>query len=168
MHFLGKQGSLEYCGQVIYRQSEWSFDFEPGQVSHCSILLQGLHLSFQIGTWQACQVWGFHPSTCWEHKPLLLPPSQTGSLVLLNDLDEEETRIYDDLEEIGAIAMKEAEHWHTIYDQRTGWICLGESKTEKDAISIEFASDTIATVHHQQLTSLWLKPLIETDDSSVA
>ena len=143
-------------GTVVYIKNDYSFDFHPRQVVYFHLLIENLHLSLQEekGLNCACQIGGYHPYPVWVHKTLTLPSFVKGSLILFNDQSED-----DDI-----IRMVEVGEWKTYFDPETGWVCIGSDVINTHSRGVEFASDIIAIVEHQELKSLWIKPLIKLFD----
>lgn len=148
-------------GQLVYRASEYSFDFEPksraevarraGREGTTSILIGTLQIEMGIETGIALFVWGLHPHAAWSrgHLPRITP--RAGGVKMLLD-EEPAVGISQSLAEVG--------EWLTTYDPNTGWLCVS-SKQERQADEyVEFADNVVAGITDERLLSLWLRPVL--------
>ena len=51
---------------------------------------------------------------------------------------------------------KEFNEWKTYYDNKNGWVCIGDKNVK--GVSIMFASDIFVVIDNNNLKSLWIKP----------
>lgn len=117
--------------------------------SDFSIIVEYLNLAFDSYTRAARQIWGFNASRSWQHKVLQVPVYFKGNLLL----DSSFTIASGEAERIIDIDI-----WVTFYDVKSGWICIGDPDRSLTQVGIEFASNTIAILDHDQLKAIWLKP----------
>ena len=132
-------------GQVIYRKNENSFDFISNKRGDVSILIGYLQLSIDSLTNQLVSVWGLHPFCNWIDEKLSVPQTINGIVELENDYDS-------------GISYREKEfnEWKTYYDNKNGWVCIGDKNVK--GVSIMFASDIVVVIDNNNLKSLWIKP----------
>lgn len=138
-------------GQLIYRKSEYSFDFLPSQGGGYDILIADLTITFDVSTLCAIQVWGYHPYLHWIQQKLWVPQTKEGSIQFLKN-----TMIDDEIAE----RIEGTYEWPTYYDRTSGWVCIGNCECKIDDIVLEFATNIVAVINQRKLKSLWLRPLI--------
>jgi hypothetical protein len=153
MFFGGEQGELSRRGQLFYKEDEQSMNFEADsdpRGADCSILVVNLNIDFDLSTKRAQNIWGYHPYTMWIQKRLPMPRYFSGSLLLLD-----ESISIQDVERLeGSLA------WKTYYDSAMGWLCVGDHEYHEGDVTVEFLTNTLATLNKQgELKALWLKPI---------
>lgn len=134
-------------GEVIYSKEDLSFDFEPIQNSDCTLLIGYINLTFDSETKLACQVWGYNPVNTWVSMELVKPKTIKGGLYLEDIIEAGEN-----------IRLVDAGVWTTYFDKISGWVCIGNNKTEDNDVAVEFAKNTVVVINQNRLKSLWLKP----------
>jgi hypothetical protein len=149
-------------GELIYRRSEYSFDFEPmsrsgvrrrtGDFGTTSVLIGTLQIEIGIETGTFLYVWGYYPETAWKRHKLPNPTTQPGK-VSISFEEPPELSV--------SIGLVEFNEWTTAYDPRTGWLCVGDPAPNPTAQLVEFATNTIAVIYEVQLRALWLRPKMQ-------
>jgi hypothetical protein len=54
--------------------------------------------------------------------------------------------------------IRDSAPWPLLYDPGNGWYCLGDPQTGDDTVSVEFATNSVATLTGAALTAVWLRP----------
>jgi hypothetical protein len=166
IHFLVDQTLIPLNGRLVYRTNDSAFDFERidaqqlvqriGQGGSTSLTLGTLQIEIGVGTSIALYVWGYHPQASWRHGELPRIETQPSGvrIALANEG-------WSDLERGISIGLVEINEWPTIYDAKSGWLCIGSPNMHNSSDCVEFASDTVAVIQGDILTALWLHPKIK-------
>ena len=135
-------------GELIYNKKTQELDSKPQIRSDITLLLKYINLDFSSDTMEATQVWGYHNQLTWKYKKMNIPKYIQGKLILNIPLEPGIS-----------IRIKEADNWKTYYDENTGWLCVGNIKTQENEMNIEFFTNTVLTVNEiGEIKGLWLKP----------
>lgn len=148
--FRANNTGIKFLGKLVYEKSEYSFNFEPVKNTDINLMIGYLYLGVDSQTMLAKQVWGYNPYNAWIKKKLTVPIYFTGELSL-----EEEIQV--------GISKRLVENgqWLTSYDLKSGWICIGDDSLTLDNISVEFATNIVATLNKGRIKAIWLKPDIQ-------
>lgn len=148
-------------GVLIYRASEYSFDFEPasnidvikraGEEGTTSISIGTLQIEVGVETQVILFVWGLHSYNLWQEKSLPSIEFETGCVKV--SLDEKP---------IAGVSLELAKvgQWITVRDPYTGWICVSLNSEDQATEYVEFAACTVAGIKEGHLVSLWLNPVM--------
>jgi hypothetical protein len=149
---------------MIYRRSEYSFDFIQVDQSELlwrkqegtmtPITIDTLQIEIAVDTGLALYAWGYYPNIRWTMGELQNISSYARPGTFCVEVDE---GLY-----IGeAISYVEFGEWNTVFDPHTGWACIGNYEISHTARCIEFASNTVAVIDKERLEAIWLHPLFE-------
>ena len=133
-------------GQAVYNKSDNFFDFISNNIGDSITLLIGyIQLTIDANTNQLVRVWGPHPYRLWKEHSLDVPKAKKGIVIIENDYE-------------ASIAYREPEMqgWKTYYDQKSGWVCVGDPKIKETAIM--FATDIFVVIKDNEIKALWIKP----------
>lgn len=136
-------------GNPIYVGDEESFDFEPWLECDCSIMIgigyNSLDVSLNSGV--VSHLSGLNSKANWKTGIVEPPKANLGVLKI---------RSSENL--IPGIGVTYADDWVTTYDNKSGWIQIGNyRKTDKNQF-VEFAKNTIAAIKNGELETIWIKP----------
>ena len=134
-------------GEVIYVDSEKSFDFKPLLNSDISIVFGYLNLGIDSETMQAQQVWGFSPKESWQYKNIEVPKHIKGNLKLVGEYEPGLSWRVDT-----------NKPWKSYFDNKSGWYCIGSYNLDNECVCVEFCTDTIAIMNKSILQAILLKP----------
>lgn len=149
-------------GKLVYRESEYSLDFEPDQgfISHdiagqqgtTSIMIDTLQIEVALETRRLLYVWGYFPAVRWE-RATVLPISAAQGCVRIRTGAQLIIGV--------TLALGAAEDWRREYDATSGWLSIHcATPTEHDR-AVEFATGCVAVLREERLIALWLHPLFE-------
>lgn len=113
------------------------------------MVIEYLHLTFDTKTQLARQVWGYDPYHRWLQKNLTPPKSVQCGLKIITPIETG----WD-------FRLIEAGEWPAYFDQRNGWVCIGDCNPSKSDLGVEFAKGIITVLHSKKLKAIWLKPTI--------
>ena len=149
------------AGTLLYRAAEHSIDFEPaarasleeraGSHGSTSLLVGTLQLEVAVETAELLFPWGLFPKTRWEIGTLQAPNFTSGRVRLASA---------EPLKPGVSHAVPAGESWRIVRDGISGWICVGETFVDREAIAVEYATDAALVLVGDQLVSLWLRPLM--------
>ena len=137
-------------GIVTYNKAEHSFDFQPLKSADTSILVDYINIDINASSKELRQVWGFCTWEGWQKKELHLPNYSSGAILY-------EAKLIPGVSE----RIPDSENWAKYYDEASGWVCIGEERTQTNDIAVEFADHTIAVLQDGNLKALWIKPVWE-------
>lgn len=63
------------------------------------------------------------------------------------------------------VRLPGSETWQSLYDSKTGWLCLGDISVEEGDSMVEFLEGVVAVIRKRQLRALWLKPEMNPQDA---
>ena len=162
MQFTTSNGLVALPGRVVYRAADYAFDFEiqshkdlsdrVGQHGTTSLLIGTLQIEVSIETGLLLYVWGYCPSTQWSRATVIPAFRKSGCVKLISS-----NRLEVGISEKYVKIMQ----WPIVYDDESGWICVGKADQPMGANWIEFATDTIAVVQGTVLYALLLRPDFE-------
>lgn len=146
---------VDYCyseqiieGVLIYRAYEYSFDFLSNHRSgDVYILIRYLQLTFDSSDNRLLTVWGVNPTNVWKKKKLLIPVFNKGIVKVRDDYEYQSSIAY---------RFEEFDRWETYFDEKSGWVCVGNYNLKGDAIM--FAQNIGVVLLNNEIVSLWLKP----------
>lgn len=137
------------AGELIYTKDDYSFDFEPNISADYAILIGYINITFDSTSKTARQIWGCNPYMVWENNELTPPNAKQVGLMI-----EEEVESGD------VFRLVEAGEWKSYFDEKSGWICIGDVSTSSTDDAIEFARNIIVVLQNGLIKSLWLRPKI--------
>ncbi len=165
VRFLVDQTLTPLKGSLVYNSNDSAFDFEPyqdqqliqriGPSSTSSLTIGTLQIEVGVDTSIALHVWGLMPQASWKRGDLPYIDAQPGGVKIA--LADEEWPHLDRGTSIGLVEINE---WPTVFDPKSGWLCIGSPDTDNSSSCVEFASDTIAVIKGDILTAVWLHPKI--------
>lgn len=136
-------------GKLIFKEKEYSFDFEPKKVVDSSLLIGYLNLTIQSETKKLKSIWGMNPHTTWKHEYFELPIYENGNIYIDGDLKAGDNK-----------RLIEAGEWKTYFNPVSGWVCVGNFLTSQDTKVIQFASNCMLSIKNGFIEAIWLKPII--------
>ena len=149
-------------GRLVYRVSEYSFDFMASSRAKLNArAADGERSSLQIGTLQieivhatgiALFVWGLHPRVRWNDGHCEPEPAVPGLVRVV---------AAPPLVPASALSVARVGEWDTIYDSKSGWLRSAAAMATLDEQRVLIASGTIIGIRRERLNSLWLHPEIE-------
>ena len=148
MNFL-VQNEPKYNLSPIYDIKEQAFFTEPEITGGISIMIDAAYTSLEVSLISSTLycVSGFNPQKTWEKAHLVYPKAIQGLVKVTFDVHVQQ-----------GIGIDYAVDWKTFYDKSTGVICIGNSNIPHDAINVEFANNTIASIDNGHLVAVWFKP----------
>jgi hypothetical protein len=137
-------------GKVIYIKREHSFIVKPFRNTDISIFIKDLGIDIESIGMRALGVGGYHPDGgSWIRKELNPPRAEEGALILEADIEPGR----------GDFRLPESLEFKTYYDEKSGWVCIGNCEKSKDSQTVEFLKNCIAVLEDGNLIALWLKPV---------
>lgn len=141
---------VNHNGELIYIKNENSFDFKPSRNADITLMIGYIYLGIDSETMLAEQIWGYSPMLGWREKRLHLPNYIVGELKLNEKIESGISKRLISIEEL-----------QVNYDQKSGWICIGNEYVVQNEVAVEFATNTIAVLNNKDnLKSIWLKPTL--------
>jgi len=135
-------------GKIVYRNSENSFDIEPIINTDISVLIGNLNIGIDSENFLIQQIWGYHPYSNWIKTELELPISKKGILKLITKVEPGTTK-----------RLESTLEWNTYFDEKTGWVCIGNKVLIINDNSIEILRNGIIVLaKNKMIKALWLKP----------
>lgn len=140
----GEPASFE--GRVIYRRSEYSFDYCPSNTNDYAYTIGYMSLCFDAIDNSATQIYGLNPYTKWELFNKMLPAAKEGKLICKQPLPKGmDKRLID----VG--------QWITHYNYQNNVVCIGNATQALTDQSVCFAKDCIAILSETgELKAVWL------------
>lgn len=149
MQFVVEYKATNFNGEPQYLKDECSFIYTPWNNVDFSIMIgEGYNsLDLNLDDGYILQLTGFNRNYNWIKKELVLPKFKSGLLKVLfkNNYSP-------------GTGIQYTTDWHTYFDKKTGWICVGYPDCQSGWESVEFAKNTIAVVTDGQLKSVWINP----------
>ncbi len=149
MNFTTNKKNIRLNGQLFYLEDEHSFDYKPYTNADIVILVGFLNLGFDSETMRAKSVFGYSNSRGWKKINLDVPTYSSGELIL-NHYKSSVSGV--------SKRIRGSEKWETFYDEKKGWICIGNCEIISDVDSVEFLKDSVVVCKSGEIVSLWLKP----------
>lgn len=143
---------VEICfkGQAQYIKQESSFLYHPWNDVNFAIIIGNGYNSLDVNLQNnlVMQVTGLNPSYNWIKKDIIAPFSRPGIL----------KAFFHDTYCPGT-GIQYATDWKTYFNEKTGWVCIGNPNHINKWASVEFAANTIAVIANGQIESIWIKPI---------
>lgn len=141
-------GHINYDGYAQYVIEEDSFYYDPWNDIDFSIIVgKGYNsLDINLNTVNVLQLTGFNPIKNWVPQSLVVPKSKTGFLKVYISEDQQK-----------GSGIQYVDDWKTYYDEKSGWICIGNPQCE-NALAVEFAKNTLAVIVNSDLKAVWIRP----------
>lgn len=149
------------AGDPIYLRNDHAFDFLPadaaavrqhaGKLGTTSVVLDTLQLDVGIETGLCLWVHGYSPTTGWNLRSVVPPPSQAGGLRCSAE---------DGLRQgvsIRAMVGKPSVY----FDTSSGWFCAAATQAwprVDGERAVQIATDTLALVSPDELLALFVRP----------
>ncbi|MEV6982967.1 hypothetical protein AB0M95_17120 [Sphaerisporangium sp. NPDC051017] len=148
-------------GLLRYHVDEHSFSFDvssPADLAYAmgdedvtSVVIGTLQIEVGVSTHRAMYVWGYHPRSAWEERPLPRPSTRPGGVIIAAP-------------EIFEMGVSEpvpgGEGWKTVFDPSNGWVRVAPDE-EADDEMVEVATGVVLGRRGQELHSVWLHPVYE-------
>ncbi len=138
-------------GTLLYRESEYSLEFDPLPVGGVtSVLIDYLNLEIDEEG-NVLYVWGLAPKATWKDTEKI-PPSyiQGGVQCHLDKIIPGVSKMFNNISP-----------WQMFFNKRSEWLFTGEDINYKGFEYIEFAQNCVAILSDSgELKGLWLRPLI--------
>ena len=160
MEFEWDQDAPPLDGELLYRQDEYSIDFEVasklvlaervGSAGVTSISFTTLQIEVGIERRGLLYAWGLFPKTRWQLGQLSVPILQPGRVRVISDGEELRPGV--------AIPFHESTGWSVAWDQSTGWIRFGNGAFHGTGTGVEFAKNLAVVIAEGTLISIWLRP----------
>ncbi len=132
---------------LIYVPGDFAFNVVPfSRNVSGTLLFSMLELHVDLTDYHVMYVWGYAPYLSWKPATLNPPPFKRAALVVSDTL----------LEPGIARELAEPGEKQGYVDINTGWVCIGDSNAQGEAI--EFAPNCVAIINNGQLITLWLHP----------
>lgn len=149
MQFFIEYKTININGEPQYLKEEHSFIYMPWNNVNFSIMIgEGYNsLDLNLDNGYILQLSGFNHNYNWIEKELVIPKFKSGYLKVLFKKNY-----------ASGTGIQYITDWHTYFDKRTGWICVGHPDCQSDWGRVEFAKNTIAVVSDGKLKSIWIKP----------
>lgn len=140
---------VNFKGQAQYIKEEFSFFYAPWNDVNFSILIGNGYnsLDVNLGNSHVMQVTGLNPDYNWIKKDIAVPSARRGLLKVL----------FDNKHDSGT-GIQYAADWQTYFNEKTGWVCIGNPDCKSSWESVEYADNTIAVMERGQIKSIWIKP----------
>lgn len=151
MKFIIQQGT-RYDFSPIYSIKEQAFFSKPDAPSDFSIMIKGGYTSLDVSLISSTLycISGFNPQKMWKKANLRYPVANQGLVKVIFDFNVEK-----------GMGIDYAIDWETFYDINTGVICICNSNIPYNAINVEFANSTVASIDNGNLVGIWIKPFFE-------
>jgi hypothetical protein len=135
-------------GRLVYRRGDRGLDVEPHPDSGgTSLLVNDTQIELDEDA-RLVYVWGYCPHESWQPARLEPPRSSLGRLS------------YSGQAIIPGVSIRlNEQRWPVLFDDSTGWICLGDPAARGDAV--EFSPGATAVLNDGSLQALWLHPEFE-------
>jgi hypothetical protein len=131
---------------VKYISEEFSFDNEP-KINETDFDLAYNRLNLTVVDEQVVQIWGYAGDVKKLGFDLDIPDYNKGVLKVEGEF------------EYGLSYGINKGHVPTYYNQKSGWICIGNPKARGNGV--EFIGNCVAFVNDSDdLASIWIKPII--------
>ncbi|WP_334075548.1 MULTISPECIES: hypothetical protein [Paenibacillus] len=155
MKFKSTEDVKMIVGELIYTKDDYSFDFEPNVSADFAILIGYINITFDSTSKTAKQIWGCNPYLGWANR--ILTPPKAKQLGLM---------IQEEIESGDVLRLVEAGEWETYFDEKSGWVCIGDVSTLDTDDAIEFARGIVVVLQNGFIKSLWLRPKIMQNEVS--
>lgn len=161
MKLLARAIDYKFDGRLMYHTDEYSFEYIYSQklindmsssLGRTSLLIGTLQLEVDIQTERLLFVWGFLPYHSWRKSYIAPGKYVTGDVKIISN---------DVLEPGVSISLVPINEWKIQYDERSGWVCIGNHLPSRTADLIEFAQSTVADIDQGSLRAIWLHPDFE-------
>ena len=146
--------SVEFChiNYNVYAQyiiEENSFFYDPWNDVDFSIIVgKGYNsLDLNLDSDNVLQLTGYNPRKKWISQALVIPKNKTGLL-----------KVHISKKQQKGSGLQYVDDWKTFYDEKSGWICIGNPQCENDP-AVEFAKNTLAVIVNSELKAVWIKPM---------
>jgi hypothetical protein len=137
-------------GKLIYVSQDLSFDTKNRKDSiGASILINDINIEFSDKN-EAVSVWGLCPQSSWKEANIKKPFKKVGKIKSFEKLTP-------------GISIRQNpsdQYWPVLFDQRSGWLYLGEKITNNLTENIEFIEGCVVGLQDGKIMCLWLKPEI--------
>lgn len=161
MKFIFSENDEFLCGDLVYRESEYSIDFtcssskqlefKTGDQGCMSLTAGTLQLEVGVESREILYPWGFFPIMNIEARAIEVPISKGGSIIV----DPEGF----DLIEGVSWDIPGSNSWKIIREQDGGWIYIGPDKVLFDKGSyVEFASGAILGLKDGDISCIFIRP----------
>jgi hypothetical protein len=141
-------------GRLIYRRSEYSFDFEVARSlgswhGGTSLLIGTLNLETDPDTGRVLYPWGLHPFISWREGALRPPDFRPGE-VFVGGVGGFVAGVGIQLAEVG--------DWGTVFDTQNGWLAFTAKEPPENLEFVQVCDSTILGVDSDGIHALWLNP----------
>lgn len=137
-------------GTLLYRESEYSLEFDPLPIGGgSSVLIDYLNLEIDREG-NVLYVWGCAPKSAWKDTEKEPPPFiQGGVRCILDKIIPGVSRELNDTP------------WPIFFNKLSDWVFIGKDINYNGVEQIEFAQNCVAILSESgELKGLWLRPLI--------
>lgn len=151
------------CGDLIYRQSEYSIDFisksseqlrqRTGEKASTSLIVTTLQLEVGIESRTLLYPWGFFPLSNIESKSLTIPIAIAGSVRI-------ETHAINLIKGV-SVEIPNTNTWEVAQIINSDYIYLGPSNpSSENSVYVEISSNSIIGISNGYISSIFLRPRV--------
>lgn len=151
------------CGDLIYRQSEYSIDFicksseqlrqRTGEKASTSLIVTTLQLEVGIESRTLLYPWGFFPLSNIESKSLTIPIAIAGSVRI-------ETHAINLIKGV-SVEIPNTNTWEVAQIINSDYIYLGPSNpSSENSVYVEISSNSIIGISNGYIASIFLRPRV--------
>lgn len=139
---------LAFLNLVVW----FSYGLLSGIEGTTSLLFGTLQIEVDVATRRLLFIWGYHPLMKAHLVDIQLPKPTRGALFIASGRP---------FTPGVSLSIAEADKVVTYLDPDSGWIQISKSVGVEVNKYVEFATGTIAGLHEDALTSLFLKPQVD-------
>lgn len=151
------------CGQMIYRESEYSIDFidysreevalRSGGQGCCSLAIGTLQIEVGVETGRLLYPWGLCPLINCEPIYIPIKPIDCGGIYI-------DTK---GLEMVAgtAVEIPGSNLWRMFKDMVTGWICVGDYDMGEKVHLVQFSKSAMISLRDEIAIAVWIRPEVE-------
>lgn len=152
-------------GSLIYRESEYSFDFSSsseeqlksriGSRGCMSVGVSTLQIEVGVETGRLLYPWGFFPLLDVGYERVILPNIVPGGVFVKLSRSE--------LKQGVSFDIPNSEHWRVTHDIDSGWVHIGQSRNFcRQSTYIEFADNSVVGIFKGEINCILIRPDFQT------
>jgi hypothetical protein len=139
-------------GLPTFVERDHAFNFKPAlrePRGRTSLAFGTLQIEVSVETGRLLYVWGYAPVSGWRRDRVVTPEIVAGSVQVM------------DMQLIRGVSVGVVKDPIKVFDPETGWFCASVpalQNSDRTVNGIEFATDTIAVVHGDELMAVMVRP----------
>jgi len=148
MFFSFTECDLEFTGELLYIQNEYSLLYRPYSTNVGISILCGAYTSLDTicETGVVVHISGLNSQRVWIPKKLKMPKAKKGELIA-----------HFDNPPLKGTGVDYDRSWPTYHDEKSHCLCIGNPKIEDSDDTIEFANGIVAVLRKGQIIAVWAK-----------